>query len=791
MALREATKEEIDNLTPVSEDTSAPEVAPEAVPVPQADVETETKTPFLPDRQGASQGAPAEAKTLRRATGEEISNMIPLHQEESDKEANDGSPGFLDVVIDRALGRDVDDKNFELERIGTTLSSAWMGGSIGSRVPTVNPFVNPITGAIVGGLVGAIAGSVAPEATLEAMEFLGVVPKGTRERLGLSNEELKTIVKGEAALELTTAGLAGGFRATGRAVGRKITKITKESEILAERAAAEGIDLAPFQVGASDLGKDVINVLARFPFIGSRARKVGQASEATIKVMKETLPERVVPLISQAKLGTKIFNESRALVKSVSKGFEVKYGELFLEANELGVKYNPKNTRVVGGKLITELKKRRLPAKGSVEKTIAGLDDLSLPQKASVPTEVERKAAKATESMIAFVEKNILNLDDMSLAQMDELLMKVSQHIGGAKRGTKAALAKLMVPLKKSIELDIATNGIGKNADEIGKRLKAVDKEFNEKMSFLFETSAGKKFSAVRKGGLRGTTLPSQEATRTAVDKLAKLAIDIDSPQAMKELARLVEKKTFNQVGAKVLANIFDKSMVELADKSIKLDADKLAMQLGRLGTDTSRKEALSFVFKEAGLSEETISTLVDSAIAISKSPIPNWSTFIARRASIGGAKSVIRGVMPFLALSGGGAAAGGGMGALVGGMMFLGGSKMLISVISNPASARAFKSVVSKEASMFVKRAAFMRLARAGITEMQTLKEFSKETAKTLFKDAQIIANELFPNKKGEKNQPLPDDLQAVIDALPSESPHTKEQTKKQPQGFLRPNFK
>jgi len=709
-----------------------------------------------------------ETPSVRRATDDEIKGSTPVISAARSGPTGlplpeqQETPGIVKRVIQRAMGTDIEEDPLELERLGTIIMGGLAGMQAGLRVPPVNPLINPITGAAAGGLTGVVAGAVAPEATLEGLEFLGILPEGAREETGLSDEELRRIASGEALLEIATGGTAGAIRITGRTTGRLATGIGKAEEDIAEAAAEQGVKLAPFQLGKRQLGKGIVNVLGRFPIIGSRARDVGIASEEALKKMKDELPSRLVPLMSTAKLGTKIFDQSRTLVKTVGAKFEDRYGELFLEANRLKVSYNPENTRQVANEILLELKKRR-PAKKKVAEVPT---DFIGKETAKVETKESIEAAKATEGMINFIEENVLNLTDQSLAQMDELLLKIDQQVGTAEKGTKAAFARLMAPLKAGVKSDILKNGIGEGAQEIGERLATIDADYAETMNFLFETATGNKFGSVRKTGLRGTVAPSKEATRMTVDKLANIVIDIDSPQAMEELSRLISPKTFQEIGGRVLANIFEDSMRELANGAIKLDADKLAKNLGKIGADTTRADALGFLFKKTGMDEKAIDSLVEAAISIADTPIPNWSTFIARRAGIGGAKGVVRGMVPFLALAGSGGAAGGGAGALLGGLLFLGGSKLLVDVVSNPVSARAFGKVISEEASMVVKRAAFLRIARAGIANLTTLGEFSAEVGKQLIEDAEEVGNQLFPSEK-QTSRDLPADLQQTVSNL------------------------
>jgi len=685
-------------------------------------IATSEEIATLPGQRAVREATPEETKQVQTLGG--ITMGLPK-----------GTPGPVKAIIQRVMGTDVDDP-LELERLGTTALGAIGGAQVGTRVPLApgpaGIFINPITGTLVGGLTGAVAGTIAPEATLELMEGLGLLPEGAREEEGLSDEELRRVVKGEALIEFLTFGVATGIRTTGRFVGRKATGIGKVEEDLAAKAAKEGIELAPFQLGKRGLGRGIVNVMGRFPIIGGKAKTVGVAAEATVKRLKKELPERFANLLSSSDLSIKLFNDATELIKAVTKNFNRQYEDLFLEANRLNVTIEPRNTTEVAEAVLEQLQKKR-PVKLSGEST---------------------RAAEATELTIDFIQKSVLDLDNQSLAQMDELLMKIDQVISDAFPEIRKQVIRALTPIKGAVKADIVKNMKGADGfirsgevKQLSNKLAKIDADFSETMLALFETSTGKKISKVKRGGLKGVALPSEVTTQFPVDKIAKVLIDIDSPQAVDELARLLPKDTFKEVGSKVLADIFDRSMKELADGSVKLDADKLLKELGITISDKTRPQALERLFRDSGLDKDTLKTIGKAVSKLADAPIPNVSTFIARRAGIAGAKGVIRGTLPFLALGGAGVA--GGAGALFGGLLFFGGARMLVSAVSNPVSSKAILTVLDKEAGHIAKRAAFLRMVKAGTSGLISAGKLSTEGAKELITAAKEASIELYQDVK------------------------------------------
>jgi hypothetical protein len=643
----------------------------------------------------------------------------------------DERPGLMSRIVSRALGTDIDDP-LEMERLGTTALGGIGGAMLGSRVPVApgpaGVVINPVTGAVAGGLAGAVSGSVAPEGTLELMEFAGLLPEGAREERALSDEELRRVASGEALIEVVTAGTATGIRAGGRTLGRVLTGVTKEGEELAGRAAEQGIDLAPFQVGKRRIGRGIVNVLGRFPIIGQPAQSLTAKTERQIAAIIEKMPERVAPLLRGSELGPKILKEAGQLVKTVGEGFSKQYDQLKLDALEAGIEVVPFKLRE------------------AAESVIENINRITPRDLAGDP----KTAAASSEYVSRWIQDNVQDLGTQSLGQMDEILKLVDEGISEAPEEIRRAVARSLILLKTAAKSDVAENIFkrdGTKATEFADRLAKLDADFSETMAFLFETSAGKKTEIVASSGLRGTTTQAKDVTTVPVDQLANIMLNnLTSPQAIDELRRLVTPETFRAVGARVLADAFQQS-VKITPEGAFLNADELANQLGKLGQKTDRAEALRVLFENSNITDEMLTTIVDAARAMSDSPIPNASAFLARRAGIAGAKGVIRGVMPWLAVGSAGAGAAA-LSNVFGGMMFMLGTTGLVTTVADPVNARALRSVLSQEATKIQIREGFLRLMRAGINSGVDAGEWTAEQAKNLQSATVEWADQMFPEE-------------------------------------------
>lgn len=624
-------------------------------------------------------------------------------------------PGLVGRLVGRALGTDVDDP-LELERMGTTIGGAITGASLGSRTPPLNPAINPITGTIVGGIAGAVAGAAAPESVIEGAEFVGAVPEGTREEVGLSNENLRRVVEGEALLELATGGTAAGLRASARAGSRLMSGVGKAETELADRAAEQGVDMAPFQAGKGRLGKGVINVMGRFPLVGAPAQRQGQRVSDQVARLMSDAPERIAPLLSSSELGVRIYDDARTLVKEVGGIFNRQYTDLFEQASRQGVTVNPKGTLE------------------TAQETLRRIAD-ETPTAADGQVMTPPRAERAVQ---AFLDEEILGVaDTQTLRQMDNLISKIDQEIASAPQEIRRHVARLLAPIRGAAKSDVTTNVSGEGAQEIGGRLASLDANFARTMSGLFETSTAKRIGSVRRQGLRGTTRPSDEAMRTPVDKLLPIVRDLESPQAIDELSRLVGAGTMRSIASRTVSDAFESAIRETPDGFIQLNPDALARQFGLTGRG-SKDKAMERLLRNSPVRMQDIKTIVEASRKIADAPIPSASTFVARRAVLGGARSAGRALVPTTLLGKGAAGA-------LGGLLFFGGVRGLTSALSNPVSARSLGTVLSEEANLVARRANFLRLSRAGLNAMQEAGEITKDQANELFRSAQATSRELF----------------------------------------------
>lgn len=624
--------------------------------------------------------------------------------------------GYMDKALGAAMGTLVEDP-LSAYRMGTIIAGGFAGGTFGAKAGAAFGPFGIAGGGAAGGALGAVSGVVAPEATLEIMETVGAIPEGTREEVGLSNEDLRRVAEGEALLELAFLGTFSGFRLLGRGAAKTFTGITKEHRDLAERAAKEGIELMPVQLGNRLIARGHTAVLGRFPFFGTSIRRRGQAAEAATMEAIENLPGRVGPIGTWAEVSEIIFRDASDLVTKTNDMFSARYTELWKRADELGVVVVPRRTVEVADEVLGKI--------GRETQTLV---------------EGEARAAKFIRPVQTFIKREVLPMmlqveggaitAKQSLAQMDGLISKIDQEIAGLDPAAKKFAIGLFQDLRQAIQFDSVSNLRGTGAQTVANDLRQLDMEFSQTVSQLFETATAKAFGSVKRKGLR--SIAHDDATRIPVDQLSRLIVKMESPQAVEELHRLVTPETFNRIIAQTLDDAIEVAGARRAafDPTVTrggFDIERFAKAIGFDKAGGNRREAFSRMLDltDHPIRAEQIDTIIETGRAIQGLDLPNVSSFIARRATIGGIQSIINGAVPGMVLTAGSGGAGGmlggfGLGTLVAGATLLGGAKLMSAIISKPESARALRKVMDREASLVVRRTAWAEAITKGLEVMK-----------------------------------------------------------------------
>lgn len=635
----------------------------------------------------------------------------------------------------RFIGSDIPVDPNEFGRVGTTVAGGILGAAAGSKVPwakgPLGTVVNPVTGALTFGGLGLLAGAVAPEATMEAGEVLGVLEPGYREKYGLSNAELQTVLEGEALLEMYTLGGMLAARTGARVFTHVVGRPAKEQ---AEMGAKQGIMLMPVQVAGRPIARGYVTVLGRFPIIGTPFKTRGQKAEQDYQKAVQVLGERIAPIADWHELSVKISKEATGFVKETRAKYSKLYEDFWTRADAAGIKVIPAQTLNKADEILRKID-AQTPVAADGTKMSSGV---------------------ALEIVQDWIKTEIIPLRTVgplgkiqTLRQMDGLVYKVDQKLLSLEPGQKQVAQKWLTELRQSMQWDATNNVRGPDSHILANELRALDADFSHTMSQFFETATAKQFGTIRKRGLRA--IEFDETTRIPVDQLAKHLIKLDSPQAMEEIARLVEPETYQQITAKIMDDAWRGAMKPVDDVANNFDVSRFAKYLGLEGKNTNRLAAVEKMLKESNAPYTTkdLKEIVEIGRLIADLPIPRTSVFVARRATIGGWRSAIASFIPGFAGIGTSTAAAGPAGGVFATIIFAIGARGISAALANPANARAFLKVLDKEATMLVRRQAAVKAVRGSIAYMRAEGEIDDAEAITWFEGAQEAIGAYFDEVK------------------------------------------
>ena len=746
-------------------------ISPVAKPINERDVTDPSDVSESP----VSPTPTRESLGLESVTDEEFDSQFDTGLVKlTDSEVQDitDALSITELGVGQFFGSNVDDP-IEIKRAAIGAGASYILGNVGSKVPPLpgpaGLVVNPWTMGFAGSTAGLILGNYAPELMIEVLEKFNAMPEGTRDEMLLSPRDLATVVKGEVVLDTWLFGGLSAVRLVGRPMGRLIAGVSEEGLRIAREAAKRGIHLIPVQVGNRKIARGFVVVAGRLPFIASSIRlKVARSGEAIAKIWKD-MPARLGPLAAFAEISDDIFLASTNLFKHIDETFSRQYTELYETArlhkvqiipraslkwakqalkdiNNMKVKQIEHPEEESAGEafdaLETFIKNKILSMGGKTTKVVKG-DEFSLPR-------------KTTDKTVP----GPVRVAEQSLDAMDTLSRKVDEELLKLPPDQQNHIRKMMVELKQAIQEDVLTNMRGPHAGEITRRYKEIDKNYSYTFSTLFETATAKKFmSVIKGGGLKSKILDN--TTRQHIDQLAKIVINLESPQAIKELFRLMPPEMEKRIVAKIFADAISDSMKHIDEFTTEFSPSTIAKRLGLDSPVSNRRLAIKTMLEETGskITMTELDELFKHANKIAGLEIMDVSTFIMRATMFGSIRGTMNAMIPGLTLAG----ASGGLIArtgstLIGMMGFLLGGKGISAMLANEATLQPLKLVLDKETSQVIRRKAWLQVGRLTLNMFKVggeaganFSEEKMERLSTLWEEGAVELDDFVEKEKGK----------------------------------------
>jgi hypothetical protein len=707
-----------------------------------------------------------DAEITPQATEPEIEEMSDEEADASlSPELRKKSPG-VGTRLGHALFGDGIDDQLEIPRAAGSAGGSILGGTllanrvmvfgvqVGSKIPVapgpLGIFINPITGTLVGGALGAFVGTYLPETTASSLEFvLGDVfgmdefKNFRQDPSFLTPAQIQYKAENEALFDIATGGGFTLIKYGTRAVGRLASAAgKKEAQILTEKGNKLGLNLTPIQVGERTVGATFFNVMGRFPWLGTGASKMLLSTVKGLRSQLDTIGTRLGPLMSDSDISVRVFNDARDLMIDTNKYFKRRYTSVFARAKAAGVRVIPNRLIKEANEIIKDLN----------EEAIVNIRTGEL-----VDGVVLAKVREFITSRVGILSGPVpggsfegapkLFVQEMDLKQLDGFLSQVDQELAALSAAEKNFAFTLLARLKTAALTDMVSEGsvIGRGVvKENGKEItvtatsiiasmRSLDQEFSYLMSEVFESTAANQLGRTVKGGTRkikGSGKQGSDTLRGGVDEVFKVTkrtqvqidqigatlLKLDSPASVTQVRLLVGDETFKAIAVKALDDAVQTAMKGVNNES-GFSADKFAKALGLTGRADNKAQSLKILLEQSGhpWKVKDFEDFLEVARAVEKVSIPGVSTFLQRKAIIGGIKGAVTGMLPGIALVATGAS-GGWVGAAMGMAIFIGGNKMLMRMISNPRAAKTFKEIASLEATDIARRKAYVRLFKETI---------------------------------------------------------------------------
>jgi hypothetical protein len=578
----------------------------------------------------------------------------------------------------RSQGNPLVPRSIENLRGPFVMAGAGLGGALAAPGVVTTP---------LGATLGAAGGQVAFDLAAQLGRQTGLVgPQGILQDApdvggtgGLGRVSQRAL--SEAALEAGTGGVASAARPLARSAFQRIAGVDQPGRRLAAAAQRlagpelpEGVEIGIERVSRRTSIQGFRKVVGRFPFVGSPLRTADEKISKQLGVALQHRLNSLGPSVSTAEMGVKLNSAANRKFRAVKKIISAQYDDVFALADDSGARIRPDNLREESTALVAGMTSRR--PRMIVE---------TLQPDGSIIQEYKEIPKPIKGPILAFARK-LQNIEDtITLRQYQELSQDLSDIMEMSR--TKGFPLKKTVELKKALEEDI----VNIDVPEVREAFQAANRKFATLMR-LVEGPTAKKFTRVDKrifgvGFERGTINE---------DELFGAVFNASSPRAISDLRKLVGPKVFRRA----VRVHMDEALALALERSG--SGDFLNMQVFRnnLGLNAGNpagRATLAVALRGTGVSVDQIDDFFDVLDAAVKSGTIDPSTFVSRRAVLGGLRSATRAVFPAAAFAGAGPPKtfSGTIGQAIGGLGAVFGLHKASSILTSPRALRAATEVL------------------------------------------------------------------------------------------------
>mgnify|MGYP003116509763 FL=1 len=523
----------------------------------------------------------------------------------------------------------------------TALMAGGMGGfASGARLGAMAGSPFGIPGAVVGGLAGGTLGATGFG---QVYDILDSYIKGDNRTVDDATKQAFADAKRETMFGMVGATIPGIKPAITRLLTKKEKGelVGKDVKELYEAGKRIGVDILPIDV-AGRTGKMYGKVVGVFPVVGSPIKKAGGLRGRQLNIIKEQVLNDLAPNTHLSDLGVDMFNAAKNSSKEFKNVASDLYNVFYKEAGKINKPFIPtQNIKLEAQKIVDDfLKKRPLTVV-----TKKGLKGKSKKIKQPISANVNQKYQ-------SYINK-LANLDDFITPNQ---VKQIKQDLGNF---SDVVTGKDGAGVFKLTKMSKATDGALRDFDNynlagfandpkvtkesLGKLindLKAADAFYANGIQIYNRSTAGRFRKVDKNIFMSGFDKPGS----IEADELFKYVVKTGSPQSLKDLRTLIGGDNFAKVSRKIIDNAFTKSAVR-DDKfrGLLFNPNILEEELGLVGKNSS--EVLNNITKGTNLNPQKLKDLIEVSKYHSNLEIPDVGSFVARRVTLGGAKSILGGV--------------------------------------------------------------------------------------------------------------------------------------------------
>jgi hypothetical protein len=419
--------------------------------------------------------------------------------------------------------------------------------------------------------------------------------------------------------------------------------VGKDAKELYDAGKRIGVDIVPLDI-SKNIGKLYGKVAGVFPLVGRPIKELGEERGKRLNVIRGQMLDDLAPNTHISELGVDMFNAAKNSSKEFKNVASDLYNVFYKEAGKINKPFIPsQNIKNEASLIIKDFLQKR-PKEVITKTVVRGGKKVKLKVKKPIPASVNQKYGNyirklsrlddfVTPAQIKQIKQDLNNFSDLVTGKDGVGVMRLTKLIKAADGALRDFDNYNLSAF--GMDANVSKESLGKLVSE----LKAADAFYANGIQLYNRSTAGK-FKKVNKNiFLSGFDKPGSIES----DELFKYVVKTGSPQSLKDLKVLIGDDNFAKVSRKIIENAFTKAAVR-DDKfrGLLFNPNILEEELGLIGRNQS--EVLENITQGTKLSKQKLQDLIEVSKAHANLEIPDVGAFVARRATLGGYKSILGG---------------------------------------------------------------------------------------------------------------------------------------------------